>query len=64
MSKRERDEQFDIDGYDAIRKVVDLAMQGAEKGDVAKLKKVFGKMAVRQAFGHFFSAFSARRASS
>lgn len=41
MTTVEADDQFDIDSYDRICKVVDLAMEGAANGDVAKLREAF-----------------------
>jgi hypothetical protein len=42
-------EQFDIDSYDQIHQVVDLAMKGAAGGNLANLKRAFHEKA--QMFG-------------
>jgi Putative lumazine-binding len=41
MDAVEPTDQYDIDSYDAIYKVVDLAMKGAAEGDLAKLGAAF-----------------------
>jgi hypothetical protein len=41
MTAIEATDQFDIDSYDQIHKVVELAMEGAAEGDVAKLRDAF-----------------------
>ncbi|MBR0882990.1 hypothetical protein ABIF65_007388 [Bradyrhizobium japonicum] len=41
MTAIEATDQFDIDSYDQIHKVVELAMEGAAAGDVAKLRDAF-----------------------
>jgi hypothetical protein len=41
MSAAQPTDQFDIDRYDQIREVVELAMRGAAEGNVAKLREAF-----------------------
>jgi hypothetical protein len=43
VAKRETNEQFDIDSYDQVHQVVDLAMKGAAEGNLAKLCRAFHK---------------------
>ena len=45
MSDQENGDNRDIDSYDKIREVVELAMRGAAEGDMAKLEKAFHKEA-------------------
>jgi hypothetical protein len=42
-AKVQHPDQSDIDAYDHIHAVVELAMQGAAEGDVAKLRQAFHK---------------------
>jgi len=41
MSAAQATDQFDIDRYEQIHEVVELAMNGAAEGDVAKLRDAF-----------------------
>jgi hypothetical protein len=41
VAKDQSQERFDIDSYDQIHQVVDLAMKGAAEGNVAKLRRAF-----------------------
>ena len=52
MAKDESHERFDIDRYDQIHQVVDLAMQGAAEGDLTKLRRAFHDEA--RMFGEVF----------
>jgi hypothetical protein len=45
VAKHETNEQFDIDSYDEVYRVVDLAMKGASEGNLAKLRRAFHKEA-------------------
>jgi hypothetical protein len=52
VAKNESKERFDIDSYDQIHQVVDLAMTGAADGNLAKLRRAFHKKA--RMFGEVF----------
>ena len=45
MSAAQPTDQFDIDRYYQIRKVVELAMRGAAEGNLAKLREAFHEKA-------------------
>jgi Putative lumazine-binding len=45
MSAAQPTDQFDIDRYDQVREVVELAMRGAAEGNVAKLRDAFHEQA-------------------
>jgi hypothetical protein len=45
MNEHETTEQFDIDNHDEVREVVELAMEGAQQGDLKKLNAAFHEKA-------------------